>query len=61
MILPFTGDWYMEFAMYPMYLTIFTPFVLLNTVLALYVFDRYAKQIVKRAYHNYFNLNSTDM
>jgi hypothetical protein len=61
MILPFTGDWYMDFATYPKSMTIFTPFVVLNTCLAIYVFNKYAKKIVARAYYNYVNFSSTDM
>jgi hypothetical protein len=61
MILPFTGEWYMDFATFPKSMSIFTPFVLLNTVLGIYVFDRYAKAIVLRAYYNYKNFSSTDM
>lgn len=61
MILPFTGEWYMKFVMFPMWMEIYTPFVLFNTFLALYVFNRYAKGIVARAYSNYKKFSSTDM
>ena len=61
MILPFTGAWYMDFATYPKSMTIYTPFVIVNTFLAIYVFEKYAKNIVIRAYNNYASFSSTDM
>lgn len=61
MILPFTGEWYMTFATFPKTMTIFTPLVLLNILLAIYVYCKYAKDIVLRAYTNYRIFSSTDM
>jgi cation transport ATPase len=61
MFLPFTGKWYNELITIPKQLKIFSFAVLLNMALSAYVFSKYTKPIVKRAYKNYREFKSTDM
>jgi len=53
MFLPFTGKWYDELITIPKQLKIFSFSVLLNMALSAYVFSKYTKPIVKRAFKNY--------
>jgi len=61
MFLPFTGKWYDELITIPRQLKIFSFAVLLNIALSAYVYTKYTKAIVKRAYKNYREFKSTDM
>ena len=61
MILPFTGNWYKELITFPKQLSIFAFSVILNLILSGYVFYKYTRQIVNRAFTNYQDSRSTDM
>lgn len=53
MFLPFTGKWYDELITIPKQLKILSFAVILNLVISGYVFKKYTRPIVQRAYKNY--------
>ena len=61
MILPFTGKWYDELITFPQQLKIFSFSVILNLFLAGYVFIKYTRPVIYRAFHNFSTYRATDM
>lgn len=59
MILPLTGDWFMELLTFPDSLGVFTISVLINFCLTIYVLNIYAKPFIFRSYRSY--IDSRDM
>jgi hypothetical protein len=61
MFLPFTGEWYDEMITIPKQLKILSFAVILNLIISAYVFNKYTRPIVLRAFKNYRDFRSMDM